>query len=516
VTREVRKPTVARYDDKRERESMVGLLYNRVSCRTSLLQGKRDLVTVFTKVVRYPGTPAEIFDWFARPGAFTRLLAPWERTKLIERIGNLEPGSRTVFDVGTLWPLRHRWIAEHVQLEPPHLFVDVQRHGPFTSWVHTHRITADGPDSTRLEDQIEYVLPFGALGHLLGNRLVSSRLQQVFNFRHRLVARDLKAHRAHADRGGRRLRVAITGSTGVLGTALSAFLDTGGHQVLRLVRDRSQARQGQSIFWDPAAKLDSEALAGCDAVVHLAGAPIADRRWTPSFKEMILSSRLESTRGLAEAISRMRNPPRTLLCASAIGYYGNQEDRLLEDGADSGVGFLAHLCREWEAAARPAEENGCRVVNLRIGVVLSTAGGALSWMLPFFSAGLGGAVGSGRQWMSWVDRDDVVRAILHLLSVESVSGPVNMVAPNPVTQLELARTLARVLFRPAIVPVPAAFLRFVLGEMAGELLLSSQRVRPTKLLESGFQFDTPGLEDCLREQLGRVDLSRDAIPGAGS
>lgn len=300
--------------------------------------------------------------------------------------------------------------------------------------------------------------------------------------------------------------VAVTGSTGLVGGALAPRLAAGGHRVVRLVRSTTTALLPgeRAVSWDPdAGAIDSTGLVGVDAVVHLAGESIARGRWTEARKRRIRASRVGSTRLLAEALARLARPPRVLVAASATGYYGDRGDLVLREDSAPGSGFLAGVCREWEAAAEPAARRGIRVVHLRIGLVLSRDGGALAALLTPFRLGAGGPVGSGAQWWSWITLDDLLGAILHALATEPLAGPVNAVAPNPVTNREFAKTLGRVLRRPALLPLPAFAARLVLGEMAGALLLASARVVPARLQATGYAFREPALEGALRRELGR-------------
>ncbi len=301
------------------------------------------------------------------------------------------------------------------------------------------------------------------------------------------------------------MNVLVTGSSGLVGSALVSFLEASGHHITRLVR--SQPRPGKTeVFWDPdARRLDSSALEGLDAVVHLAGENIAGR-WTARKKARIRESRINGTYLLAESLAGLARPPAVLVAASAIGYYGDRGDTVLKEESSPGEGFLAGVCRDWEAAAKPAVQKGIRVVHLRIGLVLSRAGGALARMLPPFKLGLGGKIGSGKQYLSWIAIDDLVRVIAHVLGKEGLApyrtgtglaGAVNAVAPNPVTNLEFTRTLGRVLHRPTIFPMPAFAARLAIGEMGQELLLASQRVEPARLLASGYSFLFPVLEGAL-------------------
>ncbi|OLC17427.1 MAG: TIGR01777 family protein [Candidatus Rokubacteria bacterium 13_1_20CM_2_69_58] len=305
--------------------------------------------------------------------------------------------------------------------------------------------------------------------------------------------------------------VAVTGASGLVGSALVTGLTSAGHRVVRVVRGAGAAPvAGQRIArWDPeSGALEPPALAGADAVVHLAGESVAGGRWTEAKKRRIRSSRVDVTRRLAEALLRLERPPRLLVSASAVGYYGDRGSEILREDSAPGPGFLAEVCREWEAATDPAARAGIRVVRLRIGMVLSRRGGALGAMLTPFRLGAGGPVGSGVQWVSWIAIDDLVGAILHALATESLAGPVNAVAPEPVTNRELARTLGRVLRRPALLPLPAVAARLLFGQMADELLLASARVEPARLRATGFTFRHARLEDALRHELGRPHRTR--------
>ncbi|HEV2175715.1 MAG TPA: TIGR01777 family oxidoreductase [Terriglobia bacterium] len=301
------------------------------------------------------------------------------------------------------------------------------------------------------------------------------------------------------------MKILVSGSSGLIGSALVPFLTTGGHAVVRLVRaGRSAAAEG--IPWDPSTgAIDAAKLEGFDAVVHLAGESIAAARWTPEQKVRIHESRVKGTRLLAETLARLARPPRALVCASAVGYYGNRGGELLNEASAPGSDFLAQVCRDWEAAAEPATRRGIRVVNLRFGMVLSSAGGGLAKMLTPFRLGVGGIIGSGRQYVSWIALDDVVGAIHHALSTDALRGPVNAVGPTPVTNREFTKALGRVLSRPTIFPVPAFAARATFGEMADALLLASQRVEPARLLAGGYQFQFPELEGALRHALAKQE-----------
>ncbi|MCG3157137.1 MAG: Epimerase family protein [bacterium] len=293
------------------------------------------------------------------------------------------------------------------------------------------------------------------------------------------------------------MKVLVTGSTGLIGSAFIKALHAQGHQVVRLVR-APLASSEPVVRWDPAAgTIDTPGLEGLDAVVHLAGETIA-RRWTAARKRSIRESRVAGTRLLAQTLARLQRPPKTLISASAIGYYGDRGDTVLREDSGPGTGFLPETSVAWEQAAQPAAQAGIRVAHPRTGVLLTTAGGALKEMLLPFRLGVGGVLGSGRQYWSWIAFDDVIGGLLHALHNENLSGPFNLVAPQPVTNREFTKVLGRVLSRPTVMPVPKFALRLLLGEMAEGLLFASARVEPAKLLAAGYQFRHPDLEGALR------------------
>lgn len=297
------------------------------------------------------------------------------------------------------------------------------------------------------------------------------------------------------------MRIAITGAGGLIGSALRARLVGDGHEVIRVGRYAST--YPPDVRWSiPHGQLNGSSLEGLDAVVHLAGEPIVGK-WTHDKKQAIRDSRVDGTRLLTATLANLNQKPAVLISASAVGVYGDRGDELLDETAGPGEGFLAGVCQAWEAAAQPAVEAGIRVVPVRLGVVISRDGGALKKMLPAFRMGVGGPLGNGSQWMSWVGLDDVVGAVLHLIADGSVSGPVNLVSPKPVTNRQFTRTLAGVLRRPAVLPVPRFAARLAFGELADEALFASQRCEPGVLKKSGYTFRHPGLEAALRAAMQR-------------
>ena len=300
------------------------------------------------------------------------------------------------------------------------------------------------------------------------------------------------------------MKILVSGSHGLVGSSLLPALSAKGHQTVRLVRGLSAAVDSE-IAWDPeGGRVDPGQLSGFDAVVHLAGEGIASKRWSPEQKRRIRDSRTQGTRLLAEALAGLPAPPRTLVTASAIGYYGDRAGELLTEESPPGAGFLPEVCKAWEEAAESAARKGIRVVALRFGVILSPAGGALAKMLPPFKAGVGGKLGSGRQFMSWISLDDAVGAILHVLDTPALRGPVNAVGPTPVTNAQFTKTLGSVLKRPTVLPMPAFAVRLMFGEMGDALLLSSTRAQPKRLFASNYPFRHPELGPALKDLLQRA------------
>lgn len=446
-----------------------------------------------------PVSAETAFAWHARPGALERLTPPWERLEVIEPGAGVTEGSRAVLRV---WegPIPLRWVARHRDVIPGRQFVDEQEEGPFAKWTHLHRFEPDGPEACTLTDRITYTAPLGPAGAAAASLLVDPRLHRLLSYRHQLTLADLRVHSRFADRAP--LKLAISGATGLVGRTLTPFLLGGGHEVRRLTR---RAGHPGDVNWShEEGRIEVVKLDGLDGVVHLAGENIA-ARWTTRRKKRIRDSRVIGTRFLCETLARLGRPPRVLVSASAVGIYGDRGDEILTEEsplAAQPADFLADVAREWETATEPARAAGIRVVNLRFGIVLTPAGGALAKLLPPFRLGLGGRIGSGRQWMSWIGIDDVVGAIHHALMTDSLSGPVNVTSPHPRTNQEFTAALGRVLRRRPRVAVPAEAVRLALGEMGQVALLSSSRVLPVRLQESGYAFRHPHLPGALRFLLG--------------
>ncbi len=453
----------------------------------------------FERTSELPVSADAAYAWHARPGALERLLPPWESAVIVARRGGFTDGAESELRVG-IGPIRRKWVARHSDHVIGRQFVDEQIEGPFDRWVHTHRFQPLEAHRSTLADRIEFVPPLGPLGALAVPG-IERRLTRVFRYRHAVVAGDLAAHARYP---AAPLSIALTGSTGLLGRALSAYLTTAGHRIIPVVR--SHPREGQ-IGWDPeTGTIDAPAFEGLDAVIHLAGASVAGR-WTAARMRRIWDSRERGTALLARTLARLSRPPKTLVSASAIGIYGDRGGEVLTEASElgsSGRSLLAGVGRAWEGATEPAAQAGLRVVRVRIGIVLTSAGGALPPMMLPFHLGAGGPTGSGQQWMSWIALDDLLGAFEHALHTTSLHGPVNAVAPTPVTNHEFATALGRLLHRPAFFPAPALILKAVLGQMGEELLLYSQRVAANRLRETGFRYRYPLLEGALQHVTGRA------------
>jgi uncharacterized protein (TIGR01777 family) len=452
----------------------------------------------FRRVLRVPQSVETLFGWHERPGAFVRLSPPWDQPKVLEHTGGIRDGARVVLEVHA-GPIPTTWTLQHRDYIANRQFRDVMQSGPFAHWTHTHAFTPDGTGST-LEDHIEYALPLGGIGNLVGGDFAEVTLARVFAYRHEVTAADLDRHAEFADRP--RLRVAITGASGFIGTGLAAFLSTGGHEVVRI--GRGPVSPGSvDISWNPErGTLDGKALEGVDAVIHLAGASIG-ARWTSQHRKAIRESRVEGTSLLAHTLASLSRKPRVLLSGSAIGYYGLRGDELLDESSRAGTDYLAETARLWEASTAPAERAGIRVVHLRTGIVQGAADGVLARQAPLFRLGVGGKLGEGTQWTSPIALDDEIGAIHFLMMRDDIRGPVNLVSPFPITNAGFTRVLGDVLDRPTFTAAPAFALRLLLGEeMANLTALASQRVMPTVLQRAGFRFRLPELESMLRFELG--------------
>lgn len=439
----------------------------------------------------------EVWAWHTRPGAMHRLVPPWQPMRVVKETESLADGTAILGLPGGL-----RWIAKHdpAGYDPPYQFLDVlSSDGLMTLpprvigwWRHTHRYSDAGGGRTRVHDIVDTTVPGAAL-------------RSTFAYRHRQLAEDLAAHADAAGAGAGSLVIAMTGSSGLVGTALAAFLSTGGHRIIRLVR--GEPANANERRWDPSQPA-ADLLEGVDAVVHLAGESIAGR-FTEQHRRAIRDSRIEPTRRLARTAAGTAGV-KAFVSASAIGFYGHDcGDSVLDEDSPRGSGFLADVVADWEQATAPAADAGLKVVTVRTGIVQAAAGGTLRLLRPLFAAGLGGRLGSGQQWLSWIGIDDLLDIYYRALYDPRLTGPVNAVAPNPVRNVDYTRALAQTLHRPALLPVPSIGPRLLLGKQgAVELAEANQRVAPVKLESLGHRFRQPTVADALGHQLGH-----DPAPG---
>lgn len=462
-----------------------------------------DGATLLESSVHVPRPIEEVFEFFSDAHNLNELTPPWLDFHVVTpRPISMRAGQLIDYRLRLRF-IPIRWQSEITVWDPPRRFVDEQRRGPYSRWHHEHCFEPEG-NGTRVTDRVHYKAPGGALIERL---FVRRDVETIFNYRTRKLLELFPKERIAMEN---RLKVAITGSNGMIGKALARQLQAKGHTVIRVVRGEASGKN--EIAWSPMeGRIDAAALQACDAVVHLAGESIAEGRWNTAKKKRIMDSRVEGTRLLAQTLAKLSGGPRVLVSASAIGYYGDSGDRVMTEESASGDNFLAEVCRAWEIETEFARKAGIRTVCMRLGVVLSDEGGALKKMLLPFRLGAGGVVGSGRQYMSWISLADAVGAFEHALATPSLSGPVNLVSPNPVTNSEFTKALGRALHRPTMIPMPAFAARLAFGEMADELLLASTRVEPRKLQASGYAFRHPTIDQALAEILGSDSA---AFPGA--
>ena len=453
---------------------------------------------IFTWKTSIHAPISKVFQWHSRDGAIQRLTPPWAPLHLVSRKGKgIDKGVEVRFRI-KIFGIPMFWEAKHVDFKENELFRDRQTKGPFAFWEHSHLFESQAEDVTVMQDQVRFSLPLGVLS-LPFYGYAQKELARMFSYRHEVLKYDVE------NRVGRgpKQRILISGASGTIGKALVPFLRTLGHEVIRLARDVNDASD-DVLFWDPyKGVLDMAAAGPIDAVINLNGVDISRGRWTEKKRAVIMDSRQTPTRLLAEKMAGLANPPATFLSASAIGFYGQGGDTKLSEASGVGQSFISRVCEAWEAASLTAKEAGIRTVHLRTGVVLTPAGGALQRMAGPFAFGLGTRLSHGRQYMSWISMEDMLGSIVHLLENKAVEGPVNLTAPEPVTNAEFTRTLARVLSRPAPFVLPKPFILALWGDMGKETLLASARVMPQELLDSGYRFVHTRLEPALRHLLGK-------------
>ena len=433
-----------------------------------------------------------LYRWHTMPRAINRLIPPWENILVVKHPPSIIDKGKVHIKVDGLID----WHLEINDVQEGKCFSDKQIKGPLLYWTHKHSMQAINESSSLLVERISFKLPL--LDSVLNQLITKIKLKPIFDYRFRTMLNDIKIHYKY--KNNKSMKILISGSSGLVGSALVDFLSSGGHQVYKLVR--SQTREANEIYYN-SDESDLTKLEGFDAVIHLAGENIAGKRWTTEQKQKIKQSRIDGTSSLAQALTKLKSAPQVFICASAIGYYNNSIEPCCDESSPAGEGFLADTCKQWEQACMILKGKNIRVVNTRFGIILDPKSGALAKILPIFSLGAGGRLGNGNQWMSWVALDDVLGVILHCLNNNGIRGPVNVVAPNPVTNNEFTEVLSKVLNRPAIFPVPSLALKIVLGEMSDELLLSSLKISSKVLKETGYDFAYPDLNSALKHMLGK-------------
>lgn len=457
----------------------------------------------------------KLFGWHENPGAFERLTPPFDPVNVTYRKGNIDGG-----EVHIRIPfIPFTWVAKHHSYKKNVQFMEDQESGPFVgplpfwngSWHHQHLFEKNGNGKSILKDRIYYDFPMDPFGSLFGGWFTKKKLDQMFAYRRNITKNDLKAQSKYE---GKALDIAVTGGSGLVGSELIPYLTTAGHKVENIVRGRP--KKGE-LVWNIDKKQISS-LEGKDAVVHLAGEPINKPLagkipipWTEWKRKEILDSRVNGTRLIAEHLASLNKKPKVLVCASAIGFYGDRGEDILTEDEDKGSDYFSKVVSEWEAAAKPAIDAGIRVVFLRLAPVMSPLGGALQVLSLPAMLGSSPPVAGGKQWWSWVSVDDAIGSIYHSIITESLSGAVNVASPNPVRQKEWASTLAEIYWgklakMTTLIPIPGFVLKTFLGEFGDVLALSSIRVDSSKLIDSGYEFRFTDLEHCFRHLLGKRKL----------
>ena len=452
----------------------------------------------FEKTTPIPCPGEELEHWHTLPGAFERLCPPWQNVHVVDDAA-IENGNRTTLKV-KIGPFWRRWIAEYREVKKGCEFTDFQVKGPFARWRHRHRFISDpqNPENSTLADEIHYLPPLSPLSKIFAGHWINRTLARSFTYRHAITREDIRRAQEHP--APATMRILVSGASGLIGNALIPYLKMRGHEILRLTR---HARRQGDIEWDPeTGKLDLSEAGKLDAVIHLAGENIAEGRWSSRKKERILSSRQQGTRLLCNALAAMPAPPQVLISASGINYYAKNPGATTDETSPVGTGFLSNVCHQWELGTLPAEQAGIRVCKLRIGMVLTPAGGALKKMLLPFRLGLGGRIGKGTQRTGWIAIDDLVDMIDRALGDKRWQGPVNAVAKEPASNRDFTRQLAKTLRRPAILPIPAFSVRLLFGEMVKETLLADLPACSGRLDQLDYQLRHPELAGALRHLLG--------------
>lgn len=453
---------------------------------------------VYIKKTKINVPVERLFSWHENDGAILRLTPPWAPLKMMGRKGQgLKKGVSVTFEI-RIFNIPMIWESEHIAYEKNSFFKDRQIKGPFSKWEHTHSFIRDGKCRSIMEDKVEFTLPFGIFSRPF-YAVAKKEIDRMFRYRHQVLKYDLARH----VNAGPKKRILISGASGTIGSVLAPFLKTCGHDVIRLVRIGTNLRNDE-IFWDPdKGILDLKWAGPVDAVINLNGLDIARKRWTMAQKKKIMDSRVCATRLLVNRMKTLSRKPEVFISSSAIGYYGNTRQAKITEKNPKGSLFISHVCDQWEKASLEAEISGIRTVQIRIGIVLTPAGGALKRMLLPFRAGCGVILSNGRQYMSWISMEDTISGILHILNSKKIQGPVNLTSPQPVTNKVFSQKLARVFEKRAWFRLPAAVIRALWGQMGEETLLAGTRAMPDKLLKTGFSFQHQSIDHALKDMLGR-------------
>jgi uncharacterized protein (TIGR01777 family) len=438
------------------------------------------------------------FQWHEREGALFRLTPPWEKIELLEKDEGIDVGAKCNINVATGF-FSIPWQAEHIEYYKDKHFKDRQNKGPFSMWEHSHDFE-ESNGTTTITDSVDYKLPLHFISKYVAGSFIRTKLKRMFRYRKNVSKNDIEFYDSYKPEPK---NIIISGASGAVGSALVPFLQTQGHSVKKMVRHERQLCI-DDVCWNPSAgEIDEKLFGNPDVVIHLAGEPIGEDKWTNEKKVEIVDSRTRSTTLIANTLAKMEKPPKVLICASAIGYYGDRGDEEIDESSKEGKDFISHVCFHWERAAKPAIDRGIRVVFLRIGVALTPSGGALQRMYTPSMMGLCPVFGSGEQYLSWISMDDVLYSVGHIIETDSIEGAVNLTSPNPVRFRKFSNTLAKILKRPRFVRIPEFAVKAMFGQMGKEVLLSGAKVQPKKLIDSGFKFRYPDIDDALKHLLGR-------------
>lgn len=464
---------------------------------------------VFVKRSRIDSPAADVFSYHMHPGSLDRLIPPWSFLRVIQESDHLKNESLAILEL-KFGPIKIRWISQHKGYVKNIQFQDEMTHGPLQKWVHTHSFSPDSNGECIMQDRIEYSI-FPILNNLaFVNKRLQNYLNQFFEYRHELLKNDIKLFRQISQYKNK--KVLVSGSNGVIGSALMPLLKTvGNHDITRLIRPSSLSststasvlNNSKEIIWDPSIqKIDLEAMNGFDTIIHLGGSNILGR-WTKSRKNAIRNSRLQSTKLICESILRLEKPPNTFICASAIGYYGNRGQEILTEESAAGRGFLSDLCKDWEGLSEPLVSKGIRVVHLRFGLVLTPQGGLLNKLMMPSLLRMGLKIKCENPFLSWISIEDAIRIILFAMSNYQITGPINVVSPKPVRMMEFVKAISNVFKIKFNLALNKNILKLVIGEALDEVILSSSFVLPKKIKSFGYQFVNTDLEQCLHSLLGR-------------